>query len=144
MENEKYTMKQLAQMTGLTDRTLRHYLAVGILEGEKRNGLWTFTDEQMDAFVRHKTVRPSILAKKHALVYDFLAQPKKRKEMCVVLDLPEDQDEDTAQAFCDAINAGDFENIRFSFDGIEKTHRIILKGAMSDVLQLLQQYCDHA
>ena len=45
-----YTLGHLSQITGLTDRTLRTYLSKGILEGEKINGVWHFTEVQLDAF----------------------------------------------------------------------------------------------
>lgn len=58
-----YTLGHLSQITGLTDRTLRSYLKNGILEGEKINGIWHFSEEQLDAFFRHPAVRPSIQSK---------------------------------------------------------------------------------
>ena len=49
MEN-KYDLNDLALMTGFTTRTLRNYLTQGLLEGEKENGVWQFTPEQLDRF----------------------------------------------------------------------------------------------
>ena len=71
-----YVINHLVMFTGLTDRTIRNYIATGILKGEKINGLWHFTPEQVDEFVRHPAVRPSILAKNNSLVYDFLLEDK--------------------------------------------------------------------
>ena len=48
-----YCIGHIVQFTGLTDRTIRSYLANGILQGEKINGIWHFTPEQVDAFLRH-------------------------------------------------------------------------------------------
>ena len=56
-----YTLGHLSQITGLTDRTLRTYLSKGILEGEKINGVWHFTEVQLDAFFRHPSVRPALI-----------------------------------------------------------------------------------
>lgn len=84
-----YLISHLVQITGLSDRTIRNYIASGILQGEKRNGVWHFTSEQVDGFLCHPAVRPSLLAKHHAAVYDFLLDNRKKTcEMCVVLDLP--------------------------------------------------------
>lgn len=58
-----YLISHLVLSTGLTDRTIRNYIASGILQGEKINGLWHFTPEQVERFLRHPAVRPSILAK---------------------------------------------------------------------------------
>ena len=49
--NEYYLINQLSLITGLTDRTLRNYISAGILEGEKVNGTWHFTIEQIEAFI---------------------------------------------------------------------------------------------
>ena len=40
-----YTIGHITQCTGLTDRTIRTYISMGFLQGEKINGLWQFTDE---------------------------------------------------------------------------------------------------
>lgn len=72
-----YTLSQLALITGLTERTLRNYIISGILEGEKINGKWHFTSEQVDRFICHPSVRPSIVAKQNALIYDFLLKTRK-------------------------------------------------------------------
>lgn len=46
----KYTLNDLALMTGLTTRTLRNYLVQGFLRGEKTNGVWQFADADLDRF----------------------------------------------------------------------------------------------
>ena len=37
---ELLTIEDLAKMTGLSERTIRNYLADGQLEGEKADGAW--------------------------------------------------------------------------------------------------------
>lgn len=135
-----YTLGHLTQFTGLTDRTLRNYLSSGILRGEKINGVWHFTDEQLDAFLRHPSVRPSILAKNNAVVYDFMLDTKKPHDRaCIILDLPGADREALSAFFCDAICAGDFHDLRFAFDGIEMP-RVILSGPTDQVLALVNSY----
>lgn len=136
-----YTISHIALATGLTDRTLRSYIAMGILEGEKINGLWHFSDEQVEAFLRHPKVRPSVQAKKNGIVYDFLAENKHREEeCCMILDLPAADPKATAEFFCYAISNDGYTNIRFSFDSVSCTPRVILQGRTEDVLQLVQDY----
>ena len=136
-----YLISHLVLATGLTDRTIRNYIASGILQGEKIDGLWHFTPEQVEAFIRHPAVRPSILAKKNALVYDFLLNDRKTvPEACVILDLPDAEQKKLAEFFCYRISNGDYENIRFSFDGAGKTPRVILKGDTGEVLGLVNAY----
>ena len=135
-----YTLGHLTQFTGLTDRTLRSYLSRGILEGEKINGVWHFTEAQLDAFLRNPAVRPSILAKNNAIVYDFMLDTKKPDDLaCIILDLPGADREALTDYFCDAICAGEFHDLRFAFDGIEMP-RVILSGPMDQILALVNSY----
>ena len=143
MENtgNYYLIKHLVLFTGLTDRTIRNYISTGILEGEKINGLWHFTPEQVDSFICHPSVRPSILAKNHSTVYDFLLDNKKdRCEICIILDIPGNEQKEIAEYFCYRISSEGFQNIHFSFDGVEKVQRIILKGNAEEVLQLVNGF----
>ena len=144
MENHElghyYTLGHLTQFTGLTDRTLRTYLSKGILEGEKINGVWHFTEAQLDAFMRHPTVRPTLTAKNNSIVYDFLLDTKKPEpRICIILDLPGADREAVSEFFCGAISGGSFRDLRFSFDGIDSP-RVILSGHPDEILSLVNSY----
>lgn len=144
MENHElghyYTLGHLTQFTGFTDRTLRTYLSKGILEGEKINGIWHFTEAQLDAFFRHPAVRPGLIAKHNATVYDFLLDMKKSEpRICVILDLPGADREAVSELFCNAITGRSFHDLRFSFDGVESP-RIILSGRPDEILNLVNSY----
>ena len=142
MDTENYyVINQLVMFTGLTDRTIRSYISTGILQGEKVNGVWQFTPEQVDAFVRHPAVRPSILAKNNSLVYDFLLEDKKKKqEICLILDIPKGEKRAVAEFFCHAITNDGYRNIKFTFDGVTDMVRVILKGEASEVLRLVNEF----
>lgn len=141
MEEKLYLISHIVLITGLTDRTIRNYIASGILKGEKINGIWHFTPEEVDAFIKNPAVRPSIVAKNNSVVYDFmLNDSKKEEEACVILDIPKSKIEETAEFFCYKINEGDFKNINFSFDGFSKSKRVILRGKPSEVFGLINEY----
>ena len=141
MEEELYLISHITLITGLSDRTIRNYIASGILKGEKINGIWHFTPEEVDAFIKKPAVRPSIVAKNNSVVYDFkLNDSKKEEETCVILDLPKCDIKETAEFFCYGISNGDYKDINFSFDGNYKTPRIILRGKPSDVFGLIGDY----
>ena len=136
-----YVLGHLVQFTGLTDRTLRNYISMGILQGEKINGLWHFTPEQVEDFVRHPAVRPSILAKRNAIVYDFLLDTKKKSQQtCIILDLPGEDEKRMMEYFAYAINNGDLHEFRFSFDSVEGVPRVILRGETAEVMELVNGY----
>ncbi|MBQ3530638.1 MAG: helix-turn-helix domain-containing protein [Oscillospiraceae bacterium] len=141
MEEELYLISHITLITGLSERTIRNYIASGILKGEKINGIWHFTPEEVDAFIKNPAVRPSIVAKNNSVVYDFmLNDSKKEEETCVILDLPKCDIKETAEFFCYGISNGDYKDINFSFDGNYKTPRIILRGKPSDVFGLIGDY----
>lgn len=146
MENtgEYYLISHLVLVTGLTDRTIRNYIASGILQGEKINGLWHFTPEQVERFICHPAVRPSIQAKRHAVIYDFLLDDKKEScETCMILDLPGGNREEIGEYFCYRISNEDFRNVQFSFDGVGAVPRMILKGNAAEVLRLVNGYFEN-
>ena len=141
MEENLYLISHLTLITGLSDRTIRNYIASGILKGEKINGIWHFTPEEVDAFIKNPAVRPSIIAKNNSVVYDFMLNDSKREEKtCVILDLPKCDIKETAEFFCYGISNGDYKDINFSFDGNYKTPRIILRGKPSDVFGLINEF----
>lgn len=136
-----YTMEQLATLTGLTTRTLRNYLKAEILQGSKDTGIWQFTEEQVSEFVRHPAVSPSIQAKHHAMVYDFLArQDHSENEMCILLDrtLGEEEAKELTDFFCHA--ASSCSHIRFAFSYESGKARYILKGTEADVSQIMREF----
>lgn len=140
-EGNYFTINHLVLFTGLTDRTIRSYISSGVLQGEKINGIWHFTPEQTDAFISHPAVRPSILAKQNAVIYDFLLDGKKREhQCCMILDLPGDSSSAVTEFFCQAILDADLHDFHFSFDGISSSPRVILKGVTSEVTDLVSRY----
>ena len=140
-EEKLYLISHLTMYTGLTDRTIRNYLAQGFLEGEQINGMWHFTPEQVEKFLAHPAVRPSILAKHNGIVYDFLMEEKwTEKASCMILDLPGENRKELGEYFSYTISNGDYRNIRFSFDGAGTTPRVIVSGDAGEVLRLINSY----
>ncbi len=140
--NEYYSLAEAVSITGLTDRTLRSYISQNMLTGEKHNGAWRFTVEQLCSFMNDPNVLPGIRTKKNAIVYDFLADSHRHKqECCMLLDLPAANSESVAEFFCSAINSGDYGDVIFSFDSLGgRTPRVILKGQTDCVLALIQRF----
>lgn len=139
---EFYTIADVVKITGLSDRTIRTYISQNTLKGEKANGVWQFTVEQLCDFMNDPNVLPGIRAKKNALVYDFLLQNRRSEpEMCLMVDLPGRDSQAVSSFFCEAINDGGYESIRFSFDSLGgQTPRVILTGKPQDVLELIQRF----
>ena len=139
---EFYTIADIVKITGLSDRTIRSYISQNTLLGEKLNGAWQFTAEQLGDFMNDPNVLPGIRAKKNSIVYDFLVQNRRSKsEMCLMVDLPGRDSQAVSSFFCDAINAAIDAELHFSFDSLGgQTPRVILKGHPQQVLKLMEQF----
>jgi len=92
--------------------------------------------------MNNPNVLPGIRAKKNALIYDFLLQNhRSEQELCLIADLPGEDSQAVSSFFCEAINAGGYGSIRFSFDSLGgQTPRVILTGQPDEVLTLIQHF----
>lgn len=139
-----YNLNQVAMFTGLTTRTLRNHLKQGLLKGEKIDGNWRFTEEELDEYIAEKSVKQAILAKQHAVVYDFLTEQfKKENRICIIMDFPVSGDEalSIAQFFGNEINDHG-SDIEFRYINERNFARFILSGSEEQVHDLMQAYYD--
>lgn len=136
-----YTINDLAVMSGLTTRTIRNYLKTGFMTGEKVDGVWQFTEEEVSACFSNPSILPAIQAKNKAIVYDFLANDRKKANaVCVVLDLKTDQDEakEVSEFFCNAANYA--SGIHFAFRYENGNTRVTLSGPEDCVQAIMAAY----
>ncbi len=137
-----YNLNDVAMVTGLTTRTLRNYLKLDLLKGEKIDGNWSFTDEELDAFMANPAVKQAITAKRNAVVYDFLADPfKKGNRVCTIMDLPVSDAEamEIANFFCGLINKNG-SDITFKYNQEKGFSRFILSGSEDQVVDFMKAY----
>lgn len=139
---ETYNLNDLAIMTGLTTRTLRNHLRQGTLTGEKRDGAWTFTTEDIEAFMENPQIRKLLESHRNAAVFDFLADGfKTANRACVILDYAVDDAEGEAisRFYCDCANR-EVSDIQFSYARDRGLSRVILTCGEDQVLGILSQY----
>ena len=135
------TLNDVCLITGLTDRTIRNYISIGILKGKKTNGIWYFSPEDVEEFVQHPSVRPSLQAKRNGYIYDFIMNPsKEHHRCCIILDLPNEDESTISAFFCHAICTGHYHDINFSFDGGTSVPRAILRGDTKELLRLVNSF----
>ena len=141
---DAFSINDLAMITGLSTRTIRTYITAGFLSGEKIDGAWVFTHEQVLAFIENKAVQPSIKAKKNAIVFDFLGtKPYNNDKMCTILDLAAKEALTASVFFCEKISECSPEaELRFASDPVGTGVRLILSGSPKDVMNLMNQYYD--
>ena len=137
----KYNLNDLALMTGFTTRTLRNYLNQGLLSGEKQNGMWQFSAEEIDRFFREPFVKEGLRIKHSSAVFDFLAYRSKEKaSSCIILDVPASRKEgDKISAFfCGKMR--DAVDVRFHYGWDNGLCRVILSGAADSVANIMHAY----
>ena len=134
---ETYTIQDIAGMTGLNERTIRSYLADGLLKGEKTDGAWRFTAEHFGDFLRQDMVRASVQAKANAVVYDFLITDRRKESAaCLILDQPsaEDQEPGLREALSEQVNRLE---LRWAYRYQDGMARSILSGPPAALGELL-------
>ena len=139
--DKKYNLNDLALMTGFTTRTLRNYLNQGILNGEKENGMWQFTAEEIDRFFREPFVKEGLRIKRSSAVFDFMADRNKKQERsCMILDIPASVNKGNAISafFCDKMN--DASDVVFNYGWENGICRLILSGAADSVKDIIKSY----
>ncbi len=138
---ERYNLNDVATMTGFTTRTLRNYMNQGLLKGEKINGAWQFSVEDLDKFFKEPFVKDGLRIKRNSIVFDFIAARRKEApRTCVILDLPASLKKGNAVSafFCDQMNKA--EDVRFSYEFEKGNCRVILSGAAGAVERILKEY----
>lgn len=136
-----YSLNDLALMTGFTTRTLRNYIKQGLLNGEKQNGVWQFTADEIDRFFQEPFVKEGLRIKQNSTIFDFMAnRNKKQKRSCVILDIPSSvkKGNEISAFFCDKIN--DVEDVMFNYSWDNGTCRVILTGAADSVAEVMKIY----
>jgi len=133
-----FTLKDLSLMCGLSERTLRNYLKMGILTGEKKEGVWTFCKEDIEKMFKNPFAKGAIKATKKAIFFDFVNEKHTKNSACIILDLPEQSAFKTSAFFCNAVNKRTGLKMRFDSEG--GTNRVVLSGDEKTVFDVLKEY----
>lgn len=139
---EFYSINEVAQMTGLTTKTLRNYIADGFLVGEKSNGKWLFSMDAVQAMITAPFVDASIKIKSSSVVKDFLDNDKKKEDgMCLILDkkVGEEQAIALGEFLCQQVNRAD-NQVVMKYSQKAGNARIILSGLPNQVMPILMAY----
>jgi len=139
-----YNLNQVAMITGLTTRTLRNHLKLGILTGEKADGNWCISEEGLDNYLANASVKQAIASKQNAVIYDFLGDSfKKSNRVCTIMDLAVSSEEaaSIAKFFCTLITEHG-RDIEFRFVDGRNFARFVLSGSEDQVHDLMKAYYD--
>lgn len=139
MDPNTYTIEDIAQMTGLSSRTIRTYRKMGLLEGTLQGNAWTFTPEQVGKLLNEPYVQGAMEAKRNAIWTDFLQDTGKQvPSLCTTADFPV-ADALGANALLDRLlehlPAG--VRMKYSYDHRRNLVRIYLSGPKDLILPVL-------
>ena len=62
----------------------------------------------------------------------------------MILDLPGTGRRNLTEFFCYSITHRELHNFQFSFDGLDKTPRVIIRGNTREVLKLVDDFYQHS
>ena len=138
---KSYSINDLALMSGFTTRTLRSYLEKGLLKGEKKDGAWSFSPEEVDRFFSDPYIKEGLRIKNSAIVFDYLADMRKKSaRTCVVLDVPAgiERGQQIALFFCEEMKKA--KETEFKFDHDKGVCRFIITGPEEVVSAMMRAY----
>lgn len=93
LEQKLYTVADVAELTGLTDRTIRNYLKDGTLRGRKIGVQWRFTEADIDRlFSEVGEGGQKILHPEDVLTGFWKESDRKVPQGCIVFDVPCSED----------------------------------------------------
>ncbi|MDF2821117.1 MAG: transcriptional regulator, MerR family [Clostridiales bacterium] len=145
---EFFTIDDLATMTMLSTRTLRNYIKQGFFDGEKIDGVWKFTTEDIDRILKNDFINQSIQSKKNGIVYEYMANDIKLvNTVCSIYDYNNIGNEE-AKRMCsiimDLINTNQYDSLKFSYSYNQKTKmvRIILTGTTNGIYNLMNTFSE--
>ncbi len=136
MADRPYALADVAQMSGITERTLRKHVASGALTGEKIGGKWRYTEEEVIRFLDRPEIRKLSAQHRRALADDFLnARVKPAPALLCVLDMPETPETllENLLAACEGVE------MRYSRDAETGMTRVTLVGPPEAVRRVLDR-----
>lgn len=140
-----YTIKDLAQMTMFSTRTIRNYMKMGLLKGEKIEGEWRFSDEAIETFFSEPYIEQGLYIKRNALVNAFISSEHQDKG-CFVYDhvCTESIGEKLCNRIMEAIQEETCQSVQFCFSYNKKKQiaRIIMTGDMKWIAQIFLKYIE--
>ncbi len=135
MNNEFYTLKDLIEMTKLSERTLRRYLESGLLTGAKVGGTWRFTEGQVKDLFNAQSFNKEFARQASEDVKQFVRRQYRDNDedrACVIYDFNA-VDESTHEAIRDVVMhiPKHFKGYKMKMHPEDNYLRVILIGSLA-------------
>ncbi len=140
---KQYDINQVSLMTGLTTRTLRNYMQMGILNGYKEAGKWFFTEHELNAMFEASFVKQEMESKDRTHVREFMeSRQAVQPSGCLIYDMPGEKI--VVQKYCNQLMecfnqnfAEEGNRLSYTYDEMRKAGRFILSGDVKMIQKML-------
>ncbi len=141
---EKYTIHEISQLTGITDRTLRKHIRNGVLCGEMVEGKWIFTYEQVRAFIANQDMEPTFRRVRSSLYSQYTSRIRIEEPIrFVYLDIPL-SDEDIFHSLVDIASiSSSLSGVVYCFYISKNTAHVTYCGGNESLLLVRQFVFEH-
>lgn len=141
-----FTVEDIANMTSMSDRTIRNYLRNGLLKGRKIGGQWRFTMQDIKTFLDGGEAMKEMKKKQKQEIFDFVDGVNSKltgeRQTCVIVDLYISQKDATGlnEKICDFIAENMFSNMHFDYDysDEEKRARFTILAPPETAIKILE------
>jgi hypothetical protein len=138
MTKDFYSINELSTISGFTTRSLRNFIQMEFLKGEKFNGEWRFSLEQIENFFSNPNIKEGIKSKNNSVVYNYLLNKPENDKICSIVDLnlTPNETKTLSEKICQMINDSN-ANVEFKFSAHNGNVRIIIAGEKNFVKQIV-------
>lgn len=131
-----YTLKDIAQMTQLTTRTLQNHLKEGLLKGNKIGRSWRFSEEDLKNYLSQTETYDALHHKSKDQIQDFLSQ--NLEGTLTVLRLPLSPNQHLAESLASFISQNISDGL-FTFKAIPSKDQSFLEVTIIATLERTNQ-----
>ena len=139
LDEKLYTVADVAQVTGMTSRTIRNYLKDGTLTGQKIGVQWRFTEDEIKKLFSRQTPGQSSPSQ---IVRGFLGEQGRESDaFCALLDFPgvtELDGMELYQKLQEKRGAG-IDSMSYEYHDEGQLLRVAVSGDTGAVMDLLEQ-----
>lgn len=143
LEQKLYTVADVAEITGLTSRTIRNYLKDGTLHGRKIGVQWRFTEDDINGLFQEADFSQKLTKAEDNLVADFLKEGIREKEMiCLIFDIPDIREEvwnTKLKEIRQMINRERDIQFAWQYENISRMLRIVMVGEPKKAKDMLDK-----
>ena len=139
LDEKLYTVADVAQVTGMTSRTIRNYLKDGTLTGQKIGVQWRFTEDEIKKLFSRQMPGQSSPSQ---IVRGFLGeQDRTAPSFCALLDLPGVSELEGLELYRDLQEkrGEGIQSMSYEYHDEGQLFRVAVSGNTEAVMDLLEQ-----